>query len=80
MALGKLGKVGNSLVVRIPASIVRALGLREGEALEIIQRHHEIIVRSAEASGLKARLATVVDGKSYGEWAPGPAVGAEIVD
>ena len=80
MALRKLGKVGNSLVLRIPAAIVRALDLRDGADIEIVQRHHEIIIRPAAGSGLAARLATVVDGKSYGEWAPGPAVGAENFD
>ncbi len=79
MAVGKLGKVGNSLVVRIPAAIARALDLREGEELRINQRDHEIIVSSAR-SRMAAMLATVPEDYEKGEWGTGPAVGAEVFE
>lgn len=78
MALGKLGKVGNSLVVRIPAAMARDLGLREGVEVQITQRHWEIVIR--KPSRMEAMLATVPDDYPKGEWSTGHAIGAEIFD
>lgn len=81
MALGKLGKVGNSLVVRIPAAMARDLNLIEGAQLEITARYGEITIRSTTGpSRMEAMLATVVEGSDVGEWDTGHAVGAEIFD
>jgi antitoxin MazE len=41
----QVGKWGNSLAVRLPASVVEALGLREGDEIEIEiagERHFEL--------------------------------------
>jgi len=81
MALGKLGKVGNSLVIRIPAAMARDLNLSEGAPLEITARYGEITIRSTTGpSRMQAMLATVKEGSDVGEWDTGHAVGAEIFD
>ena len=42
---GKIGRSGNSYVVRLPIDVVRALGLEKGETVQLsIKNPHEIVI------------------------------------
>lgn len=54
----QVAKWGNSLAIRLPASVVHALGLREGDDIEIVvadERRFEVRRRASSAE-LLARL------------------------
>ena len=44
-----VGTWGKSLAVRVPAEVARALNLREGEAVEIVDHNGDILLRRTEA-------------------------------
>ena len=54
----QIAKWGNSLAVRLPASIVEALGLREGDDIElhVADTHSMGVARKPRAEELLARL------------------------
>ncbi len=54
----QVAKWGNSLAVRLPAEIVRALGLREGDevTLDVAAPRSLVVAKKPEASELLARL------------------------
>jgi antitoxin MazE len=54
----QVAKWGNSLAVRLPAAVVEALGLKEGDAIEIViagERRFEI-ARDTSRQDARARL------------------------
>jgi antitoxin MazE len=54
----QVAKWGNSLAVRLPAAVVEALGLKEGDSIEIViagERRFEIVRDTSREDGL-ARL------------------------
>ena len=53
----KVARWGNSLAIRIPADVVRALGLKEGDAVELIAKHRgqvEVSLNEQRARALEA--------------------------
>ena len=54
----QVAKWGNSLAVRLPAAVVQALGLKEGEEIEIhvLGSHDLAVTRKASPDELLARL------------------------
>jgi len=80
MSVGKVGRVGNSLVVRIPVELARELDLCEGERVEIARRFRELVIRPVRTSRLEAMLATVPEDVRADEWDTGSVVGAENVE
>lgn len=51
----QVAKWGNSLAVRLPAAVVEALGLKEGDSIEIViagERRFEIARDTAREDGL----------------------------
>lgn len=54
----QVSKWGNSLAVRLPASVVEVLGLKEGDDIEIhvVEAHTLAIRKTPEARELLARL------------------------
>lgn len=79
-----VGKWGKNLAVRFPGEIVKAVGLSDGEKLEIETRDGEIVVRRPAP---RFTLKELFRGKSPKEWRAayagafdwGPDVGREIV-
>ena len=54
----QIAKWGNSLAVRLPAAVVKALGLREGDDIEIYVEgeRHMAVARKPDRDALIARL------------------------
>ncbi|MGH6923351.1 MAG: AbrB/MazE/SpoVT family DNA-binding domain-containing protein [Propylenella sp.] len=63
-----VGKWGKNLAVRIPGEIVRAIGMKDGERVEIVTRDGDIVVRRtaarAEADALKAAEEIVAEAEA----------------
>lgn len=79
-----VGKWGKNLAVRFPGEIVNAVGLRDGDKLEIETRDGDIVVRRPAP---RFTLKELFHGKSAKEWRAayagafdwGEDVGREIV-
>lgn len=71
----KVAKYGNSLTVRIPASIARELDLKDGDEMNLRRIQDGIALERPSRSRLAARLATV-NGREP-ELSTGRAVGRE---
>ena len=58
MTKSAVAKWGNSLAVRLPAAVVKALGLRDGDDIEIhaLGKHSVAISRKPEVSELLRRI------------------------
>jgi antitoxin MazE len=52
----QVGKWGNSLAVRLPASVVEGLGLKEGDEIEIAGTHSFKVARDASRDDALRRL------------------------
>jgi antitoxin MazE len=80
-----VGKWGKNLAVRLPSEIVRAVGLNNGERLDIEAHNGEIIIRRAIP---RFTLEELFRGKTPEEWRGayasafdwGPDVGREVVE
>ena len=57
MAQATLGKWGKTLAVRLPLEVVKAVGLRRGEKVEVEARGEDIIIRRPEADAFADAMA-----------------------
>lgn len=75
-------KWGNSVGVRIPASIASDVGIRPGTEVRVSRdgRSIRIVPFPQRRHTLKALLAGVTKRNMHGETGTGSAVGAEIID
>jgi antitoxin MazE len=75
-------KWGNSLAIRIPASLAGQLQLGEGTPVELAVRDDELVVRpkTRPKYSLKLMLKNCKPGQLHGELDFGPDVGREIVE
>lgn len=74
----KIARYGNSLSVRLPATMVRELNLREGDRVTLRKTDTGMLIEPSRGSRLATRLATVRDRES--EVGAGRAVGAESIE
>lgn len=82
----ELGKWGNSIALRIPAKVVKDMGVTAGSSVEITQKGNQLILTPSKPKKIsrKERLARMIaDLDKYGpdellDW--GPDVGREIVE
>lgn len=65
MARATIGRWGRNLAVRIPAEVVEAAGLGDGERVEIIPQNGEVVIRKVEPE-LTAHA--MFRGRSPEEW------------
>ncbi|HEU0155422.1 MAG TPA: AbrB/MazE/SpoVT family DNA-binding domain-containing protein [Stellaceae bacterium] len=85
MARVIVGRWGRNLAVRLPGEIVEAIGLSDGERVEVETRNREIVIRRAVSP---VKLEELFAGKSAQEWRAlyagafdwGPDVGREVVE
>ena len=79
-----VGKWGNNLAVRLPAEIVDAIRLRDGERVDIVSQDDAMVIRRTEK---RMTLAELFDGKTAEAWRAeyagaydwGPDLGREVV-
>lgn len=79
-----VGRWGNNLAVRLPAEIVDAIKLRDGERVEIAAQDGEAVIRRVRP---RVTLEELFRGKPPGEWRAayaaaydwGADVGREII-
>lgn len=79
-----VGRWGNNLAVRLPAEIVDAIKLRDGERVEIEEHDGRAVIRRARQ---RVSLEDLFRGRSPDEWRAdyagaydwGPEVGREII-
>lgn len=79
--IGNLAKWGNSLALRIPAPVMRALDVREGTAVELAVIDGALLVRPAAGPhhfDLDALLAGMTDENRHGEMGSGSSRGNEL--
>lgn len=80
-----VGRWGNTLAVRLPGEIAEAVGLSQGERVEIEAHEGDIVIRRAVP---RFTLAELFRGKSAAEWRAdyagafdwGPDVGREVIE
>jgi antitoxin component of MazEF toxin-antitoxin module len=72
----RIARYGNSLTVRLPVGIARALDLRDGDRVMLRTVDAGVLIERPRRTRLEARLATVHERES--EVGTGRAVGAEI--
>jgi antitoxin MazE len=80
-----VGKWGKNLAIRLPAEIVKAVGLSDGEHVEVDTHDGRIVIRRAVP---QFTLEELFQGKTAEEWRTayggafdwGPDVGREIVE
>ena len=65
MAQAVIGRWGRNLAIRLPAEVVKAASLGEGERVEIVSSGDEVVVRKLPAE-LTAEL--MFSGRSPREW------------
>jgi len=78
MIVSKIARYGNSLTVRLPATLARELSLREGDRVTLRRFKHGLVVEPVAGSRLDAWLATVQERES--EAAATVPIGAEILE
>ena len=71
----KIARYGNSLTVRLPASLAREMELHDGDRVEVRRVPEGLILERPARSRLAARLATVREREV--EVGAGRALGAE---
>ncbi len=71
----KIARYGNSLTVRLPATLARELDLREGDSLGLRRVENGLLLERPANARLRARLDTVHQSES--EAGAGRALGAE---
>lgn len=69
---------GNSLGVRIPGMIARALSLRDGSPIKIVSRGNDIVIKPAQKYCLAEMLDNVTDENMHEATDWGRPVGKEI--
>jgi antitoxin MazE len=79
MLTTKITRYGNSLAVRLPATLAKELELREGDSVTIKRAGSGVVFERAYRGTLEEMLATV-HGDPEGELLTGPALGAEDFD
>ena len=80
-----VGRWGNSLAVRLPAEVVQAIQLRDGERVEIATKDGDLILHRTEPRSV---LTELFKGKTPEQWRSvyagayewGPDVGSEVVE
>jgi antitoxin MazE len=80
-----IGKWGKNLAIRFPSEIVKAVGLTDGERVELEANDGNIVIRRPVPH---FTLAELFEGKSPDEWRAayrgafewGPDVGREVVE
>jgi len=80
-----VGRWGKNLAIRLPAEIVRAVGLRDGEHVEIEAHDGDIVIRRTVP---RFSLEELFQGKTPEDWRAayagafdwGPDVGREVVE
>ena len=85
MPQATIGRWGKSLAVRIPGEIAEALGLSDGQKVEMETRDRQVVIRKAAP---RFTLKELFAGKTAREWRAlyrdaydwGPDVGREVVD
>jgi antitoxin MazE len=85
MAHVTVGRWGKNLAVRLPGNIARAVGLAEGQRVEIESRDGEVILRRADRD---PTLDQLFRGRTPAEWRAhyanaydwGPDVGRERIE
>lgn len=77
----KVSRWGNSSAVRLPASLLSALGLGVDDAVDIREEHGRIVIEPvrSEADDLDALLARITPDNVHEEVDFGPAVGDEAL-
>lgn len=69
MAKALVGKWGKNLAVRVPAEIVQAIGLKDGEQVEIEAQGGEIVIHRGDAQrradARKAADEIIAESRSY---------------
>jgi antitoxin MazE len=75
MATTKITRYGNSLAVRLPAALVKDLGMREGDNVMIRRSGSRLLIERATLGSLDEMLATVQAPEA--ELGAGVAIGAE---
>ena len=75
-------KWGNSIGIRIPASIASDVGIRPGSEVRVTREGRSVRIAPSpqRRHTLKALLAGVTKRNRHGETGTGKAVGAEIID
>jgi len=75
-----IAKWGNSLGVRIPGSLAKATGLREGAAVRLAAKRGRIVIEPVKPNkdDLAVLLAAVTPDNLHESIETGPAVGREI--
>jgi len=77
-----IAKWGNSLGVRIPSALAKAIGLSEGAPVRLAARKGSIVIEPAAPAKKKATLAAllakVTPDNLHSSIETGPAVGNEI--
>jgi len=74
----KIARYGNSLTVRLPATLARDLDFREGDRVVLKRVDRGLVLERPRGSRLEAWLKTVES--QEGEAGAGAAVGAEVED
>ena len=74
----KVAKYGNSLTVRLPADVARALDFRDGDRVTLRTVETGVVIERSKQSRLAARLATVHEREA--ELGAGRAVGVEVIE
>lgn len=57
----QISKWGNSLGFRIPRGIVDSMGIKAGDALELIPSEEGLLIKKAEKGGKRYALADILD-------------------
>lgn len=71
MAAARVGRWGKNLAIRVPASITRSAGLRDGEQVEIETADGDIVIRrpaahaDARARAEQAAAEIIADSRRY---------------
>jgi antitoxin MazE len=75
-------KWGNSVGIRIPASIASDVGIKPGTEVRVSREGRSVRITSLpqRRHTLKALVAGITKQNRHGETAAGKAVGAEVID
>jgi antitoxin MazE len=73
----RVSKWGNSLGLRIPLPIAKAIGLSENTTVQLTAKNGEIVVAKSKAYKLEDLLAKITTKNKHAETDTGSAVGKE---
>ena len=74
----KIQKWGNSLGIRIPMNVIRALSLRNGSIVDIVEEPNRLIIRPIKKPSLDDILDKISEENLHSEIDFGKAEGNEI--